>query len=117
VNARLTSAVPKLASLDIQRSVAFYQRIGFASLGASPDYGIVVRDGVQIHLWLCDDPNIPKATGCRINVDGVAELYDAMSVLGVVHPNGALSTKPWGWREFSITDNDGNLITFGEQAA
>ena len=60
IAARLISAIPKLASLDIERS------------GAYPDY----------------------------------------SALGVIHPNGRLEDKPWGVREFSILDADGNLITF-----
>ena len=117
MTARLTAAIPKLASLDIERSIAFYGRLDFTRFAVYPDYGIVERDGVQIHLRLCDDPNIPLSTGCRINVDDVAELNDTFSRLGAVHSNGALSIKPWGWREFSITDIDGNLITFAERPA
>ena len=111
---RLDSAVPKLASMNIERSLAFFARLGFSKVSMYPDYGIVQRDGVQIHFWLCDDPQVPRATGCRINVEGIDALFAQFSAEGVIHPNDPLSIKPWGLREFSILDADGNLVTFAE---
>jgi hypothetical protein len=108
------SAVPKLASLDIPRSIAFFEKLGFAKSAHFPDYGIVEQDGVQIHFWLCTDPTIPKATGCRINVSGIDALFATYEKLDVIHPNDPLTLKPWGLREFSILDVDGNLVTFAE---
>ena len=111
---RFNSAVPKLASLNIEHSLAFFTKLGFSSVATYPEYGIVERDGVELHFWLCDDTSIPKATGCRINVEGIDKLFADYSVHGVIHPNDPLSLKPWGLREFSILDEDGNLITFSE---
>jgi hypothetical protein len=108
------SAIPKLASLDIQRSIAFFEKLGFTKSAHFPDYGIVTQDAVQIHFWLCTDPALPRATGCRINVSGIEALFAKYSQLGVIHPNDPLSLKPWGLREFSILDVDGNLVTFAE---
>lgn len=65
-------------------------------------------------FWLWEDPQIPKATGCRINVDGIEELFKQYSSLGVIHPNGSLEKRPWGLREFSVLDVGGNLLTFAE---
>lgn len=113
---RLTAAIPKLASLDIERSVAFLERLGFTRRHADGDYGIVERDGVQLHFWLCSDPRIPQETGCRITVEGIDDLFETFSAASVIHPNGRLEMKPWGVREFSILDVDGNLVTF-QQAA
>jgi hypothetical protein len=113
---RLLAAIPKLASLDIERSLAFYEALGFVRRGVYPDYGIVERDGVQIHFWLCHDARIPEETACRVSVDGIEELFTMYSEKGVIHPNGNLALKPWGVWEFSILDADGNLITF-QQAA
>jgi catechol 2,3-dioxygenase-like lactoylglutathione lyase family enzyme len=109
---RLIAAIPKLASLDIERSLAFMQKLGFTRHGNHPDYGIAERDGVQVHFWLCDDPRIPNETGCRMEVEGIDTLFQAYSALGVIHPNGSLADQPWGVREFSILDPDGNLLTF-----
>lgn len=109
-------AVPKLASLDLERTQRFWQdKLGFERLFTYPDYGISGRDGVQVHFWLTDDDDIPKHTGCRIDVTGVDALHDEMQRAGVVHPNGELCDQPWGFREFSVLDGDGNLVTFGER--
>jgi hypothetical protein len=108
------SAIPKLASLDIQRSITFFENLGFTKAAHYPDYGIVEQGSVQIHFWLCTDPAVPRATGCRINVSGIDALFANYSKLGVIHPNDPLSLKPWGLREFSILDVDGNLVTFAE---
>lgn len=45
-----SSAIPKLASLDIQRSIAFFEKLGFTKSAHFPDYGIVQQDAVQIHF-------------------------------------------------------------------
>jgi catechol 2,3-dioxygenase-like lactoylglutathione lyase family enzyme len=115
--ARLLAAIPKLASLDIERSLAFCENLGFTRVGAYPDYGMVERDGVQIHFWLCQDPRIPAETACRIAVEGIEQLFEAYSEKGVIHPNGSLAVKPWGVSEFSVLDPDGNLITFQQPPA
>ncbi len=116
MSSRLIAAIPKLASLDIERTLAFFKKLGFKRGGSYPDYGIVVRDGVQIHFWLCQDARIPRETACRIAVEGIESLYMDLSPLGVIHPNGALEAKPWGVLEFSVLDPDGNLVTFQQPA-
>ena len=117
-SALLQRAVPVLASLDIEATQRFYaEKMGFAAVARYPDYGIVARDDVQIHFWLTDDADIPKATSCRIDVTGVDQLYEEMSASGVVHPNGPLRDQPWGIREFAVLDEDGNMINFGEPSS
>lgn len=34
--------------------------------------------------------------------------------MDAIHPNGKLAEMPWRMRQFSILDNDGNLIHFGK---
>jgi DNA-binding transcriptional MerR regulator len=116
--ALLQRAVPVLASLDIQATQRFYaEKMGFTSVAQYPDYGTVERDNVQIHFWLTDDADIPKATSCRVDVDGVDQLYEELQASGVVHPNGPLTDQPWGLREFAVLDGDGNMIKFGQRTA
>jgi hypothetical protein len=115
---RFLAAIPKLAALNIERSLAFFESLGFVRGGRSyPGYGIVERDGVQLHFWLCQDARIPTETACRVTVEGIEQLFHAYSEKGVIHPNGSLEVKPWGVWEFSILDPDGNLITFQQPAA
>ncbi|HUF32839.1 MAG TPA: glyoxalase superfamily protein [Acidimicrobiales bacterium] len=116
--AQLQRAVPVLASLDIEATQRFYaDKLGFTAVARYPDYGIVERNNVQIHFWLTDDADIPKATSCRVDVDGVDQLYEEMNASGVVHPNGPLTDQPWGLREFAVLDGDGNMIKFGQRTA
>lgn len=111
----LRSAVPVLASLNIAQSVRFYtSRLDFRCRHEEDEYGIVVRDDVEIHFWLCSDRNIAEQTSCRIRVDGVRDLFGSWEHEDFIHPNAKLETKPWGLTEFGIIDVFGNLIVFFE---
>lgn len=112
----LLSATPVLASLDIARSVDFFcTKLGFTAMRAEPGvYGIISRDGVQIHFWACADRSIAESTSCRVRVQGIEPLYAQVEPLGIVHPHAPLAAKPWGTREFGILDPDGNLVTFAQ---
>ncbi len=106
---------PVLASLDILKTVAFYEdKLGFKRSWCDPGYGIVYRDEISIHFWACKDKIFPENTSCYVYVDNVDELYEEFQKAGVVHPNGAIGDKDWGLREFSILDLDGNLIRIGQ---
>jgi catechol 2,3-dioxygenase-like lactoylglutathione lyase family enzyme len=112
----LQTAVPILASLNSQETIDFYtQKLGFTFHSNWDGYLIFSRDNISIHLWPTDDGEIPKNTGCYINVTEVDKLYAAYQPQGVIHPNGPLKVMPWGMKQFSILDNNGNLIHFGER--
>lgn len=115
---RYVSATPLLASLDIQRSVDFYVRtLGATAVYAQPgSYGIVALGTIGLHFWACEDRRIPSLTSCRIQVAGIAALYERCQGLGVVHPHGELRKQPWGSQEFSLLDEDGNCVTFHENS-
>ena len=111
----LKSAVPILASLDADETIKFYtEKLDFTFHNNWDGYLILSMDGVYIHLWPANDPEVPKSTGCYINVTEVDKLYALYEPRGVVHPNGKLETKPWRMKQFSILDNSGNIIHFGE---
>jgi len=112
MHAWLKTAIPKLASLNIERSVAFFEALGFTRVAVYPTVAMVSRDAVDLHFWLTPDPAIPRATGCRVNVDAIDALYREFLPLDIVHPDDPLGDKPWGTREFSILDADGNVLTF-----
>jgi catechol 2,3-dioxygenase-like lactoylglutathione lyase family enzyme len=112
MHAWLKTAIPKLPSLDIERSVHFFETLGFKRVAVHPTLAMITRDGADIHFWLTDNPAIPLETGCRVNVTGIDALYAEYLILNVVHPKDPLGDKPWGLREFSILDVDGNLLTF-----
>ena len=111
----LKITAPILASLNEAETVAFYQdKLGFTFRSSWDGYLVFTRDEVSIHLWPCDNAEIPKNTGCYINVNEVEKLYAEYLPQGIIHPDGPLTEMPWGMKQFSVTDNNGNLIHFGE---
>ena len=112
----LRSAIPILASLNAEETIKFYtEKLGFTFVNNWDGYLILSKDDIFLHLWPTNDPEIPKNTGCYINVTEVEKLYAEYKPRGVVHPNGKLETKPWRMKQFSILDNNGNIIHFGER--
>lgn len=111
----ILAAVPILAFLYKDETVSFYRLLGFEVNDVWEDYLITCRDGVDIHLWKCQDPEIPKNTGCYVRVSDIEALYQECKMLNVIHPNGDLEDKPWGMRQFSVLDNSGNLLHFGQE--
>ena len=114
---RLSSAVPIIPAREIEASTAWYaDNLRFRVLHTEAEYGIVERDAVQVHFWGPSGIEPEQSmTMYRIGVDGIDELYDDCRALGIVHPNAPLAAKPWGLREFAVTDADGNLLTFFER--
>jgi uncharacterized glyoxalase superfamily protein PhnB len=111
----LQTAVPVLASLNADETIAFYtQKLGFILDANWDGYLIFHRDNIIIHHWACADPEVPKATSCYVHVTEVDKLYEEYKAQGVIHPNDPLKNRPWNKREFSILDNSGNLIRLGE---
>jgi hypothetical protein len=111
------AATPVLASLDIERSVSFFEsKLGFTRMHAVQGvYGVVNHGNIGIHFWACNDRKIAEATSCRVRVIGVEALYHHCKAENIVHPNAPLERKPWGTLEFAILDPDGNLVVFHEQ--
>jgi catechol 2,3-dioxygenase-like lactoylglutathione lyase family enzyme len=111
----LKTATPILASLNADETIKFYtERLGFTFHNNWDGYLIFSKDEINIHLWPTSDESIPKNTGCYVNVTEVDKLYAEYEKQGVVHPNGKLKNMPWQMRQFSILDNNGNIIHFGE---
>ena len=70
----LLTAAPILAFLEQQPTITFYEKLGFTCNANWDGYLMFHRDQISIHLWRCDDENIPKNTGCYIYVDEINNL-------------------------------------------
>ncbi|WP_158828783.1 bleomycin resistance protein [Mucilaginibacter lacusdianchii] len=111
----LQTAIPILASLNEAESITFYtEKLKFTLQANWTGYLILSRDDIYLHLWPCNDVYIAQSTGCYINVNDIENLYAEYEPLGIVHPNAKLEDKPWGRRQFSVLDNNGNIIHFGQ---
>ncbi len=126
----MTSAIPVLPVVATEVAAQFYaEKLGFAVEHVDEAYAVLARDGVELHLWAANDKSwterdrkAPVETGaesflagtasCRVCVDLIEPLYALCRDAGVVHPNGELTNRPYGLREFTVLDQDGNAITF-----
>lgn len=114
----LIKSTPILAFLNDEETILFYtEKLGFTFNSNWDGYLIFSKDDIQLHLWLCDDEDIPKNTGCYIEVTDIEALYKAYQKEDIIHPNGKLEIKPWQMKQFSVLDNNGNIIHFGESVA
>ncbi len=114
MTALLSAAVPILPCNDMEATTKFYEHLGF-SITSYKDYLIVDFQEVEIHFWLAKDDYLAANSGCYIRVEGIEFFYETYQTLGIIHPQGHLSQKAWGMKEFAILDNSGNLLRFGEE--
>ena len=111
----LQTTTPILAYLNKDETIEFYtSKLGFTFGSEWEDYLIFTKDNVELHFWKTDNPEIPKNTGCYIRVTEVDHLYNDFKKHNIIHPHGELQDKPWEMRQFSILDNSGNILHFGE---
>lgn len=116
MGARITVAAPQLPTMDLAAAKKFYrEKLGFTVLQEYAGILIMEKDAAELHLWQCADRNIAEHSGCYFYVDNVDALYRSYKHLpGVVcRPED----KRNGMREFSLLDDSGNLLVFGQRVA
>lgn len=114
----LTSIHPKLPMRDKGATKAYYlDTLGFVELNDYGNYLLVQKDGVELHFFEFKELDPKENYGqVYIRTNAIDSLYRSLLDRKVdIHPNGSLHTKPWGQREFSLLDPDGNLLTFGQE--
>ena len=117
---RMTSFAPQFLVEDLDRSIAYYRRLGF-TFGEPWDgfYAIGTLDGLELHLkeaprnqeerqYRRDNEHLDAAAG----VDGIEAFYERCVANGVaIHK--PLAATPWGTKDFYVEDPDGHIISFG----
>ena len=110
-------AVPILPARDLLETRAFYERVGFSTVGWWPDafggYAIVRRDDLEMHFFRF--PELDPASSyaqCYWRVPQVDALHAEMVRAGVAA--GRPEDKPWGMREFALSDPNGTLVRVGQ---
>jgi uncharacterized glyoxalase superfamily protein PhnB len=73
------------------------------------NFGSVGRDNVELFLYRSDDP---KPVYVSLFVADADAVYDEVRGRGATVVS-ELESKPWGMREFSVTDPDGNVLRIG----
>lgn len=110
-------ALPILPARDLQETRTFYEGLGFSTVGWWPDtfggYAIMQRDGLEMHFFRYPELD-PASTyaQCYWRVAHVDALYAEILRVGI----GASKPedKPWGMREFALSDPNGTLVRVGQ---
>ena len=111
----LDKACPLFPSSDIPATLEFYRRgLGFAVRLEMANYGIVERDGVEVHFWPCDNRHIAENTSAYFRVHDADSLHRELINQGHEMRITAPEDREWGMREFYVWDPDGNLLKFGQ---
>jgi|SRR5690606_22025597 len=114
----LTDINPKLPMREKAATRDFYiNKLGFKEFGSADfdGYLMVEKDNIQIHFFEFKDLEPKENYGqVYIRTNDIDSLYQSFLIKDIIHPNGALQTKPWGQKEFALLDPDNNLLTFGQ---
>lgn len=111
--ATLSRVSPELPARDLSGALDFYeQKLGFQVAMRMPEYAIVERDGVAIHLFCGEAPNHSPA-GVHIFTTDIEELCAEFQRRGV-RLSQEIARKPWGNRDFRVKDESGNELKFTE---
>jgi DNA-binding MarR family transcriptional regulator len=107
----------------LDAALAHYGSLGFdtSAYEDGDDYGFVRRDGVGLHLAAHhhhddhdeDRPHEHEGGRAYLYVRDADALYEEWSKPGLRGQTWPVEVKPWGVREGSHTDPDGNVIRFG----
>jgi catechol 2,3-dioxygenase-like lactoylglutathione lyase family enzyme len=117
---KLTSLAPQFLVDDLARSIAYYQKLGFA-FGEPWDgfYAIGQRDGLELHLKEApkydaerrhrrENEHLDAAAG----VDGIEAFYAQCTANGATIIKPLMATE-WGTKDFYVEDPDGYVLCFG----
>lgn len=120
IGPRLTALAPQFLVEDLDRSIKYYEKLGF-TFGEAWDgfYAIGHLDGLELHLKESprdpgerrrrrDNEHLDAAAG----VDGIEAFFEKCVANGVTILKPLASTA-WGTTDFYIEDPDGNVISFG----
>ncbi len=118
--------VPVIKVTDLQRSLDFYTRVldftrkwvGYEEQEIANGVIDLVKDGAELQLSRHAGDGVFGSVN-RVFVDDVDERYATFRARGLDttrRPDSPLHTAPvdqtWGYREFAVTDPDGNNLCF-----
>lgn len=107
--------VPVLSAINITDTIEFYNcKLGFTAVNFG-NYAIVQSGPAEIHFIMVSSKDRFEKGSCYIFTDNVEDLYAELGTKELIYPGGQLITKPRGYKEFSILDNNGNIIYFGQK--
>ncbi len=102
---------------DLQASIPFWERLGFARTGGNAHYIILTGWDCEVHLtqagvgpWRVPEKNNPFGVFIRTpDVEAIAARVEDL----IIRPGGVLRHREWGLYEVGICGPDGLLVRVG----
>jgi len=111
----LKKAIPVLPAANITETINFYEaKLGFTGMNYG-NYAVLKFKNTEIHLSMMTAKSGLLQNSCLILVENIEDMYTRYCAKGLIGLKGKLTDKPWGLKEFSIMDNNNNLVRFGEK--
>jgi len=113
--AKLSRIAPEIPVSDLHAAIQYYeQKLGFRTVMEMPDraYAILERDDVAVHLFRTDTRHY-SPVAVHIFTNELEELHAELQQRGAGVLQGIVQ-KPWGNRDFRVSDGSGNEIKFTE---
>ncbi|MBM3537252.1 MAG: hypothetical protein FJX55_05395 [Alphaproteobacteria bacterium] len=123
---KLMTSCPHFLVADVRRAAEYYRdKLGFRIIGyffeEPPAFGMVDRDGAEIHLRRAYDgrkgsnrERVGDALDCYIHVDDVEALYAEFKEREA-EITMAPTRQGYGMKEIYVRDPDGYTICFGQR--
>lgn len=116
-NPHFHSVSPFLGVDDLPANVSFYcAKLGFSlawEWGAPAEMASVCRDGVELTLVTRSDAKPGGISRLYLHIDQIDSYHALLQEAGVVI-TVAIADRPYGMRDFSVTDPAGNVLCFGQ---
>lgn len=116
---------PIMPSRDIDRTEAFYARIGFSTVYKDKaSYLLMKRDMAEVHFFHAEAHRAETSDhGAFLRPSDVDAFSNEVAALGLPSASDSFprflpaEDKPWGMREATLWDPDGNLIRASQEIA
>jgi catechol 2,3-dioxygenase-like lactoylglutathione lyase family enzyme len=116
----LEKMCPTMPAQDIEETESFYKKLGFFTVYKDTNYLLMKREAAEVHFfhhpkldkWACDH-------GAYIRPSDVDAFSDEVTLLNLPSEGiprfGPAEDKPWGMREATLLDPNGNLLRIGQE--
>ena len=103
-------AIPVLPVTDLDTALPFYSQLGFETVERLDDFAVLQAGAIKIHLSQFGGHNTPVCAAIRVG--DPARLWKKLTSQQATGL-GPVEDHPWGIRDFTATDPDGNTLRFG----
>ena len=106
---------PILSAYNLNETNIFYKNKLKFNTQYFGNYLVVRKDQIEIHFIECAYKENFVAGSCYIYDNNVEDLYAKFCSLEIIDILGEYKDNARGKKEFSIIDNNGNRLVFGEE--